>query len=367
MIRCKKFVTTKKLIKRKRPQGKPVNRNWLEPCKTMHPYKLKPAPLSNKVREIIEQRILTNLAISGARASIRAAKREKVRVEAEQERAELEQKITFSEPLNVRTSKSSHRPPNPLVVYKKYLERCKAASEARVRRFDQESASWNLTNAQNSVLAKSEPSQVSRQYQPSTSAVCGHNLNCDQDTATRNVSARQASFNETLPDSSSGLDSIGQSNNVLKTEAQLKKMQQSLNKEQESDESEGHNPVDQPGTNMDDDNMFKKPLPVKCKATKHKTVTKEAGKKKYKIRNRRYWVVDKMNAVKSKFPALKDLLVNPKNKVATITKFHSEKACSQKLKQNMKKGQTAKAVDLFEMLHDLVLLICDQVSYTLDL
>jgi hypothetical protein len=368
MIRCKKFVTTKKLIKKKHSQAKPVHRNWLEPCKTVHPSKLKPAPMSNKVREIIEQRILTNLAISGARASIRAAKREKARVEAEQETAELEQKTTLSEPVNARTSKGSRRPPNPLVVYKKYLERCKAASEARVRRFGQESASQNLTSVQNSLAAKPGPSWISREYQPSTtSAVCGHNLNCDQDMATRKVSTRKATFNEPFPDPSNELDSIGQSKNTLRTKVQLKKVQKSSNKEQESDESEGLNLIDQPGTSKDDDNMFKKPFPVKLKAPKHEIVTKEAGKKKDKTRNRRYWVADKMNAMKNKFPALKDLLVNQNKKVARITKLHSEKACSQKIKQNVRKSQTAKAVDLFEMLHDLVLLICDQVSYTLHL
>jgi hypothetical protein len=362
MIWCKKFVSSKKLIKKKQPQEKPVQRNWLEPCKTVHPSKLKPVPMSNKVKEIVEQRILTNLAISRARASIRAAKREKARTEAEQESAELDQKTALSEPVNAKTSKGSRRPPNPLVVYKKYLERCKAASEARVRRFGQESASHNFPPE------KSGPSLISKQNQPSTSsAVCGHNLICDQDTATRKVSARKVTYNESLPDPSDELNS----ESTLRTSVQSKKMQKPSNRRQESGEGEGLKSIDQPGSSEDDDNMFKKPFPVKHKTPKQKAVIKEGGNRKDKIRNRRHWVVDKMNAIKKTSPVLKDLhpsvLVNQKMAAARIMKLLSEKEFSQKMKQNTWKGQTGKAVDLFEMLHDIVLLICDQVSYTVHL
>ncbi|XP_021934432.1 uncharacterized protein LOC110836976 isoform X1 [Zootermopsis nevadensis] len=355
MIRCKKFVTKKKLIKKGHSEAKPVHRKWLEPCKTVHPSKLKKAPISNKVREIIEQRILTNQAISRARASIRAAKCEKVRIEAEQE-TELEQKTTLYEPVIARTSKGSRRPPNPLVVYKKYLERCKAASEARLRWVGQESPSQNLISVQNSLVTKPGPSWISKQYMPSTSAVSGHNLNCDQNTATRKVPARKFTLDGPFPDPSNELVSITQSKSALRMKVELKEMKKFSNKEQESDGSEEFFSIDQPGTTKDGDNMFKKPLPVKLKASKHKIVAKEAGRRKDNIRNRRYWAADKINAIKSKFPVVMDLMVNQKMKVARITKLSSEKACS----QSTRKGQTARAIDLFETLHDIVLLICDK-------
>jgi hypothetical protein len=82
MIQCKKSVT-RRLTKKKHPEGNPVCRKWLEPCKTVQQSRLKPAPMSNEVRKIVEERILTNLAISRARASVRAAKCEKARIEAE--------------------------------------------------------------------------------------------------------------------------------------------------------------------------------------------------------------------------------------------------------------------------------------------
>jgi hypothetical protein len=371
MIRYKKFVTTKKLKKEKLPQGKPVHINWLEPCTTVHSSKLKPAPMSNKVRKIVEQRILTNLAISRARASVRAAKREEARIETERAKAELEQKTTLSELHNPRSSKGSRRPPNPVVIYRKYLDRCKAASQAKVRRFDQESTSQNLTSVQHFPAAESGPESES--CHPSIiSAMCRHSLKY-QDTAAWKIAAGNITFNESLPDPSNEFHSSDPTKNTLRTKGQSKEIQKSLNKDQESDENEGHNLFDQPGTSKESapnsEHMFKKPFPVKPKASGHKTAVQEVRKKKVKIRSRRYQVIEKMNVIQRKYPLLKCLhpsdISNQKKNAVRISKLLLEKGHMQKKKHNIKKGQTGKTVDLFKILHDIVQFICDQVSYIL--
>jgi hypothetical protein len=163
MILCKKSVTVRKVKKMKCPQGRPVHKNWNEHLKTVQSRKLKTAHMSNAVRKIVEQRILTNLAISRARASIRAAKFDKSRTEAQQAEAKLEREIPSSELDNVMSSKGSRRPPNPLVVYKKYLEKCKTASQVKVQQLGKESSSRNQASIAHFPTAEPGPSSVSNQ------------------------------------------------------------------------------------------------------------------------------------------------------------------------------------------------------------
>jgi hypothetical protein len=288
MIRCKKSVTIKKLRKEKHPQGKPVCRKWIEPCKTVQQSRLKPAPMSVKVRKIVEQRILTNLAISRARASVRAAKREKARIEAERVKGELEQETALSEPDNQKSSKGSRRPPNPLVVYRKYLERCKAVSHTKIKRFCQESVSQNLT------YLTTEPGPSCMSNEPSVMCA-GRSLQYHQDADTRKA-ARKAMSDESLLDSRSKLGSTGVTKCAQKTKGHSKKLHESLNRG--IDDSEESNQIDQPGTSkqshLNDDHVFKKPFPVKQKSPRHKTAVKEVGKQKVKVRNGRCRLLRKL-------------------------------------------------------------------------
>jgi hypothetical protein len=364
MIRCKTSVAVKKLRKKTRPQGKPVRRKWLEPCKTLQPSRQRSTPMSDKVRKIVEQRILTNLAISRARASVRAAKREKARAEAQRVDVELEQETVLSEPDNPKSSKGSRRPPNPLTVYRNYLERCKAASHTRVKRFGRESVPGNIT------YPTAEPGPSSVSDQPNV-ASAGQSLKYHNDADARKVSAGKVTFNESLPGSCNKLGSTGISKCAQRTKDLSKKMEKSLSRE--TDESEESNQIDQPGTSkrsdIDDENVFKKPFPVKQKAPRHKTNVKEVGKQNVKIRDGRCEVVKKINASGRKFPLLKYLhpavLANQRKTAVRMTKLLLEKGWLHKKKPNVRKRQTGKMVDLFETLHDIVLFICEQVSYPL--
>lgn len=357
MIWCKKSVTIKKRRKKKCPQGKPVCRKWLEPCKTAQHSRLKPAPMSNKVRKIVEQRILTNLAISRARASVRAAKREKARIEAERVKVELEQETALCAPDNPKSSKGSRRPPNPLVVYRNYLERCKAVSHAKIKRFCQESMSKNHTY----LTAEPGPSSVSNQ----PSVMCAGRSWKYQDADTRKAAGKVVS-DESLPASCSKFGSTRVPKCALKPKDHSKKMQKSLNRE--IDDNEESNQIDQPGTSkqsrLNDDLVFKKPFPVKQKSPRHKTVLREVGKQKVKVRNGRCQVVKKITAAGRKFPLSKYLspsvLATQRRNVARVTKLLSEKGWLQK--PNVRKKQPGKTVDLFKTLHDIVLFICEQVS-----
>jgi hypothetical protein len=363
MIRCRKSVTIKKLRKKKHPQGKPICRKWLEPCKTVQHSRLKRAPMSNKVRKIVEQRILTNLAISRARASVRAAKREKARIEAERVKVELEQETALSEPDNPKSSKGSRRPPNPLVVYRNYLERCKAVSHAKTKRFFQESVPQNLT------YLTAEPGPSSMSNQPSVMCA-GRSLKYRQDADTRRAAGKVVS-DESLQDSCSKLGSTGVPKCAVKTKDCSKKNQKSLNRE--INDSEMSDQIDQPGTSkqshLNDNHVFKKPFPVKQKSPRHQTAVKEVGKQKVKVRNGRCQVVKKITAAGRKFPLSKYLhpsvLAAQRRNVARIMKLLSEKGRLQKKKPSVKKKQLGKTVDLFKTLHDIVLFICEQVSYTL--
>ncbi|XP_023709540.1 uncharacterized protein LOC111865601 isoform X2 [Cryptotermes secundus] len=360
MIQCEKCVTIKKLRKKKPPQGNPVCRKWLEPCKTVQQSRLKPAPMSNKVRKIVEQRILTNLAISRARASIRAAKREKARLEAERVNVGLEQETSLSEPDNPKSSKVSRRPPNLLVVYRKYLERCKAVSHAKIKPFCQDSMSQNLT------YLTTEPGPSSMSDQPNVTCA-GQSLKCHQ-VADRRKAAGKCVSDESLQDSCSKLSSTSVPKCALKTKHHSKKMQKSVNREIE--DSEESDQLDQPGTSKqshpNDDHVFKKPLPVKPQSPRHRTALKEVGKQKVQVRNGGCQAIKKITAAGRKFPLSKYLhssvLAAQRRDIARIMKLLSEKGRLQKRKPNVGKklGKPGKAADLFKTLHDIVLFICEQ-------
>jgi hypothetical protein len=137
----------------------------------------------------------------------------------------------------------------------------------------------------------------------------------------------------------------------------------------ETDDSEESNQLDQPGTSKqsppNNDHVFKKPFPVKQKAPRHKTAVKEVSRQKVKVRNGRCQDVKLLTAAGRKFPLSKYLhpsdLATRRRNVASITKLLSEKG----LLQKKRKRQPGKTVDLFKTLHDIVLSICEQVSYTL--
>jgi hypothetical protein len=332
MIQCKKSIAVKKLRKKKFPRGKSVCRKWLEPCKT----RLKPAPMSDKVRKIVEQRILTNLAISRARASVRAAKREKARIEAKRIQVELEQETAFPEPDNPKSSKGSRRPPNLLVVYRNYLERCKAVSHTKIKKFCQESASQNLTY----VTAEPGPSSMSDE----PNVTCGgQSVKC-QDAEVMRKAAGRVMTDESLLDSWRKFGSTGIPKCALKTKDHSEKIHELLNRE--IDDSEESNQFDQPGTSkqshLSDGRVFKKPFPVKQKSPRHKTAVKEADKQRAKVR---------------------DVLATQRRNVARITKLLSEKGWLQKNELDVRKKRLGKTADLFKTLHDIVLFICEQVSY----
>lgn len=363
MILCKKFVTVRKFEKTKCPQGRPVHKNWNERLKTVQSCKLKTAHMSNTVRKIVEQRILTNLAISRARASIRAAKFVKSRTEAQQAEVELERKIPFSELDNLMSSKGSRRPPNPLVVYKKYLEKCKTASQAKVKQLGQESSSRNRASIAHLPTAEPGPSSVSNQ----PTLTSGHTLKYHQDIHTRKVSARKDSENECSSDSNDDSGSAVQSKSTLKTKGLCRKTRNFAKKEHELVESEDCNPKDKSRNSRvsdpSDDRVFKKPFPVKQKAPRHKTTIKEGGKNKVKIWNKKNKAFMKTSAVRRKLLPVRYLhpsaLVNQNKDGARVMKLLLEKGHLQKKKENARKKQT---VDLFETLHYIVLHICDQVS-----
>jgi hypothetical protein len=361
MILCKKFVTVRKVEKKKCPQGRPVRKNWLERLKTVQSCKLKPAHMSSTVRKIVEQRILTNLAISRARASIRAAKFKKSRTEAQQAKVELEREILLSEFDNPVSSKGSRRPPNPLVVYKKYLEKCKAASQAKVKQLGQESSTRNLAPVVHFSTAEPGPSSMSDQPKMTS----GHTLKY-QDTHTRKVSARKDSLNECFLDSNDEPGSAVKSKSTLRTKGLFRKTRNFTNKEQKSVESEECNPNDQSGNNVSgpsDDRVFKKPFPVQQKAPRNKTTIKEGGNKKVKIQNKKNKAFMKINAIRRKLLPLRYLhpsvLANQNKDAARVMKLLLEKGHLQRKKEKVRKKQT---VDLFETLHNIVLLVCDQVS-----
>ena len=363
MILCKKFVTERKVEKKKCPQGRPVHKNWLEHFKTVRSCKLKPEHMSNTVRKIVEQRILTNLAISTARASIRAAKFDKSRTEAQEAKVELEREIPLSELDNQTSSRGSRRPPNPLVVYKKYLEKCKFASQAKVKHLGQESSSRNLASVAHFPTAEPGPSSVSNQ----PDLTYGHTLKYHQDARKRKVSARKDSQNECLSDSNDESGSAVQSKSTLRTKGLCRKTRNFANKEHESVESEEYNPKDQSGNSKvsdpSDDRVFKKPFPVKQKAPRHKTTIKEGGKKKVNVQSKKNKAFMKTSAVRRKLLPVRylhpSILVNQNKDAARVMKLLLEKGYLQRKKENARKKQ---AVDLFETLHSIVLLICDQVG-----
>jgi len=360
MILCKKSVTVRKVEKTKCPQGRPVHKNWNERLKTVQSCKLKTAHMSNTVRKIVEQRILTNLAISRARASIRAAKFNKSRTEAQQAEVELIREIPLSD--NMMTPKGSRRPPNPLVIYKKYIEKCKTASQAKVKQLGQESSSRNQNSIVHFPTAEPGPSSVS--HQPNLTS--GHTLKYHQDTHIRKGSARKDSQNECFSDSNDESGSTVQSKSTLRTKGLCRKTRNFANKEHDLVESEDYNPKDQSGNSKvsdpSDDCVFKKPLPVKQKVPRHKITIKEGGKKRAKIWNKKNKAFMKTNAMRRKLLPVRYLhpsfLVNQNKDSARLMKLLLEKGHLQK-KENARKKQT---VDLFETLHNIVLLICDQVS-----
>lgn len=345
------------------PQGRPVHKNWNEHLKTVQSRKLKTAHMSNAVRKIVEQRILTNLAISRARASIRAAKFDKSRTEAQQAEAKLEREIPSSELDNVMSSKGSRRPPNPLVVYKKYLEKCKTASQVKVQQLGKESSSRNQASIAHFPTAEPGPSSVSNQ----PNLTSGHTLKYHQDMYTRKVCARKDSQNDCFSDSNDESGSTVQSKSTLRTKGLCRKTRNFANKEHELVESEDYNPKDQSGNSKvsdpSDDRVFKKPFPVKQKAPRHKTTIKEGGKKNVKIWNKKNKAFMKTSAIRRKLLPVRYLhppvLVNQNKDAARVMKLLLEKGHLQKKKENARKNQT---VDLFETLHNIVLLICDQVS-----
>jgi hypothetical protein len=349
MIRCKKTVTVKKLGKKGCPQGRIVCKKRPEPCKTMHRSRLKPASMSNKVRKIVEQRILTNLAISRARASVRAAKREKARRDAEQVNVELEKETALSEPDNPKSSKGSRRPPNPLVVYKNYLEKCKAASHNKIKLYCHDSASQNLTY----VPQEPGPSFVSDQ--PSVT-FAGQSLKYRQDANARKVSAGKVMSD----DSCSKWGSAGAAECALR-------MKDHSKKNRETDGSEDCNQIDQPGTSKEsrlNDNVFKKPFPVKLNSVRCKTTVKEAHKEKVKARNGRCQAVKTVIAAGRKSPVSKCLhpsvIENQRGSVSEMMTL-----VSQKTKPDVRKRRLGKTADLLKTLHDIVQLICEQVNCTL--
>jgi hypothetical protein len=203
--------------------------------------------------------------ISRARASVRAAKREKARTKAEQE-------TSLSEPENPNSSKGSRRPPNLLAVYRNYLERCKAVSHAKIKPFCQDSMSQNLT------YLTAEPGLSSVSNQPSVTCA-GRSLKCHQ-VADRRKAAGKFVSDESLQDSCSKLGSTS----VPKC-AHSKRMQKSVNREIE--DSEESDQIDQPGTSkqshLNDDHVFNKPLPVKPQSPRHKTALQEVGKQKAQV------------------------------------------------------------------------------------
>jgi len=363
MILCKKSVTVRKVEKTKCPQGRPVHKNWNERLKTVQSCKLKTAHMSNTVRKTVEQRILTNLAISRARASIRAAEFNKSRTEAQQAEVELQREIPLSELDNLMSSKGSRRPPNPLVVYKKYIEKCKTASQAKVKQLGQESSSRNQASIVHFPTAEPGPSSVS--HQPNLTA--GHTLNYHQDTLIRKVSTRKDSQNECFSDSSDESPSTVQSKSTLRTKGLCRKTRNFANKEHELVESEDYNPKDQSGNSKvsdpSDDCVFKKPFPVKQKVPRYKITVKEGGKNNAKIWNKKNKAFMKTSALRRKLLPLRFLhptvLLNQNKDAARVMKLLLEKGHLQKKKENARRKQT---VDLFETLHSIVLFICDQVS-----
>lgn len=300
MIVCKKSVTVRK-VEKKCLQRRPVHKNWRERLGTVQSCKLKPAHMSSTVRKIVEQRILTNLAISRARASIRAAKFEKSRTEAQQAKVELGE-IRLSELDRSVSSKGSRRPPNPLMVYKKYLEKCKPASQAKAKQLGQESSSRSLAPVVQFPNAESGPSSLLNQPKMTSE----HTL-----------------------------------------------------KYQDTHDQSGSSKV----SDCSDDHVFKKPFPVKQKAPRHKTTIKEGGKKRVKIQNKKNKAFMKTSAIRRKFLPVRYLhpsVLEKQNKdAARVMKLMLEKGHLQRKKENVRKKQT---VDLFETLHKIVLLICDQVS-----
>jgi hypothetical protein len=335
MIRCKKTVTVKKLRKKGCPQGKVVCNKWLEPCKAVHPSRRKPASMSNRVRKIVEQRILTNLAISRARASVRAAKREQARREAEQIDVQLEKEAASSEPDNLKCSRGSRRPPDPLVVYRKYLERCKAASHTKNKLHCHNCASQSLT-----CLTEEPGPSVTFPGQE------------------RKVSAGKVMSD----DSSCKLSSAGATECALKMKDHSKTIRKSLNRA--TDGSEDCNQIGRPGTGKEprpNDNVFKKPFPLNPKSPRCKTTEKEVQKGKVKARNGRCQAVKSIVAAGRKFPVSKCL--HP-SVVANRWHIVSEKGRLQKKKPDVRKRQLGKTADLLKILHDIVQLICEQVNCT---
>jgi hypothetical protein len=364
MIWFKKTVIVKKLGKNGCPQERLICQKWLEPCKTVQPTRLKPSVMSSKVRKIVEQRILTNLAISRARASVRAARREKARREAERVNVELEKETDCSEPDNPKASKGLRRPPNPLLVYRNYLERCKTASQTKIKLCCQE------TTSQSPTYPTAEPGSSSVSNERSVTRV-RQSMKNHEDGGMKEVSTGKFASDDSLPDSCRKLGSTGTTKCALKMKDYSKKTEKSLNKETESNDD--CTQIDQSGiskqSHRNDDDMFKKPFPVKQKAPRHKKTVKEVGKEKVKARNGRCEVVKKMLAAGKKFPA--SVCVHPSAvavhrwNVAAIAKLISEEGQLQKKKPNVRKRQAGKSADLLKTLHDIVRLICEQVNYTL--
>jgi hypothetical protein len=195
----------------------------------------------------------------------------------------------------------------------------------------------------------------------------GHALKCHQDTHRRKVSAKKDSQNECFSDSSDGSGSAVQSKSHLRAKGLCRKTKNFANKEHKLVESEKYNPKDESGSSKvsdsSDDRVFKKPFPVKQKAPRHKTTIKEGGKKKVKIWNNKNKAFVKTSAIRRKLLPVRYLhhsvLVNQNKDAARVMKLPLEKEHLQKKKENARKKQS---VDLFETLHNIVLLICDQVS-----
>jgi hypothetical protein len=349
MIICKKFATVRK-VEKKCPQGRPVQKLQLENLKTVQSCKLKPARMSDAVRKIVEQRILTNLAIHRARVSIRAAKFEKSRTEVQQAKTELEQEVHLS-------SKGSRRPLNQLVIYKKYLEKCKAASQTKVKQLGRESSSRNLSPVEQ--LPAAEPGPSSMSDQPNMTS--GNTLKCHQDSYRRKLSARMASLNECFAGSNDESGPSIQLKSALRLQDRFGKTPNFTNEKQGSVENEEYNPNGQSGISKvsepGDDSVFKKPFPVKHKAPGHKTTMMEGGKKKLKIQNEKNKAFMKTSAVRRKFHP--SVLMYQNKDAARVLKLLLETEHLQKKKESVRKKQM---VDLFETLHSLVLFICDQVS-----
>jgi hypothetical protein len=345
MIRCKKTVAVKKLRKKGCPQGKVVCNKWLEPCKAVHPSRLKPASMSDKVRKIVEQRILTNLAISRARASVRAAKREQARGRAERTNVQVEKEAAPSEPDDPKSSRGSRRPPDLLVVYRNYLERCKAASRTKSKLFCRDSAPQDLT------YLTEEPGSIV--------AFTGHSSKCHQE---RKVSAGKFMSD----DLSSKLSPTGATERAQKMKDRSKTIHKSSNRK--TDGSEDCNEIGQPGTSKEQcliDDVFKKPFPVKHKSPRCNTAEREVRKEIVKARNGRCQAVKKIAATGRKFPILKCLhqsvVANRRRNVSKIMALVTEKGRLQKKKPDVRKRQLGKTADLLKTLHDIVQLICEQV------